>query len=100
MTNTFIPTLGRRPLYCFWVGTGNPEHPLDRAWIDPELRSFQSPSAGIAAPTRVKIDGNKREAKAELFPEKSLSAQRAFLSVSRPGACSRTGGVNLGLRPG
>jgi hypothetical protein len=39
MTNTFIPTLGRQ-LYCVWVKTGNPAHPLDRVWIDPELRSF------------------------------------------------------------
>jgi hypothetical protein len=40
MTNTFIPTLSRHPLYCVWIETGNPAHPLDRVWIDPELRSF------------------------------------------------------------
>jgi hypothetical protein len=22
MTNTFIPTLGRQPLYCVWIKTG------------------------------------------------------------------------------
>jgi hypothetical protein len=40
MTNTFIPTLSRNPLYCVWIETGNPARPLDCAWIDPELRSF------------------------------------------------------------
>jgi hypothetical protein len=50
MTNTFIPTLSRRPLYCVWIETGNPTHPLDRVWIDPELRSFVD--VEIAAPNR------------------------------------------------
>lgn len=40
MTNTFIPTLSRNPLYCVWIETGNPARPLDCVWIDPELRSF------------------------------------------------------------
>ena len=40
MTNTFIPTLNRNPLYCVWIETGNPSHPLDRVWVDPELRSL------------------------------------------------------------
>ena len=40
MTNTFIPTLSRNPLYCVWIETGNPARPLDRVWIDPELRSL------------------------------------------------------------
>jgi hypothetical protein len=40
MTNTFIPTLKRNPLYCVWIKTGNPRHPLACVWIDPELHSF------------------------------------------------------------
>jgi len=50
MTNTFIPTLSRNPMYCVWIKTGNPAHPLDRVWIDPELRSFVN--VEIAVPIR------------------------------------------------
>jgi len=53
MTNTFIPTLSRQPLYCVWIETGNPAHPLDRVWIDPELRSFVDVET---APTRATRD--------------------------------------------
>jgi len=59
MTNKFIPTLSRQPLYCVWIETGNPAHPLDCVWIDPELRSFVN--VEIAAPN----DENKLEVPAE-----------------------------------
>jgi hypothetical protein len=41
MTNIFIPTLGRQPLYCVWIKTENPSRPIACVWIDPQLRSFQ-----------------------------------------------------------
>ena len=62
MTNTFIPTLSRQPLYCVWIETGNPAHPLDRVWIDPELRSFVN--AETAAPNRATNDECEPEAPA------------------------------------
>jgi len=52
MTNTFIPTLSPQPLYCVWIKTGNPRRPLECVWIDPQLRSFQSPdTAETTEPT-------------------------------------------------
>jgi hypothetical protein len=39
MTNTFIPTLSRHPLYCVCSKNGNPTRPLACVWIDPQLRS-------------------------------------------------------------
>jgi hypothetical protein len=50
MTNTFIPTLARHPLYCVWIETGNLPRPLACVWIDSELRSFRFPGVGSAAP--------------------------------------------------
>ena len=70
MTNTFIPTLSRYPLYCVWIETGNPAHPLDRVWIDPELRSFVD--VEIAAPIRETNDECEPEAPAEPVPKKGL----------------------------
>jgi len=72
MTNTFIPTLKRQPLYCVWIATGNPAHPLDRVWIDPELRSFVD--VKIDAPIRVTSDEREPEAPAESLPQEGLFA--------------------------
>ena len=74
MTNTFIPTLGRNPLYCVWIETGNPAHPLDRVWIDPELRSFVNVER--AAPARATSDESEPEALSEALPRKGLLARR------------------------
>jgi hypothetical protein len=46
MTNTFIPTLGRHPLYCVWITTGNPSRPLACVWIDPDCAIFRSQTPG------------------------------------------------------
>jgi hypothetical protein len=59
MTNTFVPTLSRHPLYCVWIETGNPAHPLDRVGIDQELGSFVDVEI---APTRATNDENEPEA--------------------------------------
>jgi hypothetical protein len=72
MTNTFIPTLSRQPLYCLWIETGNPAHPLDRVWIDPGLRRFVD--VEIAAPTRTTSDECEPEPAAEPLPRKRLVA--------------------------
>jgi hypothetical protein len=57
MTNTFIPTLGRQPLYCVWIKTGNPSRPLACVWIDPQFRSFQFSDSAVegvsATPARI-----------------------------------------------
>ena len=81
MTNTFIPTLSRRPLYCVWIETGNPAHPLDRVWIDPELRSFVD--VEIAAPIRATNDECEPEAPAEPLPEKGLFAGQLSITPVR-----------------
>jgi hypothetical protein len=83
MTNTFIPTLSCQPLYCVWIETGNPAHPLDRVWIDPELRSFVDVKI---TPTRATNDEPEPEASSEPLPAKGLS----------PGSCPTTqsGGKN------
>jgi hypothetical protein len=65
MTNTFIPTLNRYPLYCVWIETGNPAYPLDRVWIDPELRSFVD--VQITAPTHATNDECEPERLADPF---------------------------------
>jgi hypothetical protein len=72
MTNTFIPTLNRNPLYCVWIETGNPAHPLDRVWIDPELRSFVD--VEIAEPIRETNNECEPEAPAEPAAKKDLFA--------------------------
>jgi hypothetical protein len=71
MTNKFIPTLRRNPLYCIWIETGNPAHPLDRVWIDPELRSFVDVKITL---TRALNDEREPEASAGPLPEKGLFA--------------------------
>ena len=82
MTNTFIATLKRLPLYCVWIETGNRAHPLDRVWIDPELRSFVN--VEIAAPIRTTNDECAPEAQAEPLPEKGLFvAQLSIPAVRR-----------------
>jgi hypothetical protein len=81
MTNTFIPTLSRQPLYCVWIETGNPARPLDRVWIDPELRSFVN--VEIAAPNRTTNDESETEALAEPLPAKSLFAEQLFMTPVR-----------------
>src|ERR1700732_2350564 len=83
MTNTFIPTLNRQPLYCVWIKTGNSEHPLDRVWIDPELRSFQCFDVDRAAAIRAKNDECQSEALAEPFPKKGLFAKQLFITTFR-----------------
>jgi hypothetical protein len=80
MTNTFIPTLSRQPLYCVWIETGNPAHPLDRVWIDPELRTFVDVKA---TPTRATNDEREAEASAEPLPEKGLFAGHLSINPSR-----------------
>ena len=91
MTNTFIPTLSRNPLHCVWIETGNPAHPLDRVWIDPELRSFVHVEP--AAPLHATNDECEPEASAEPFPGKGLFAGQLFMTPFRGGemkveACS------------
>src|SRR3984957_18739297 len=82
MTNTFIPTLSRRPLYCVWIKTGNPAHPLDRVWIDPELRSFVD--VQITAPTHATNDECEPEPLAEAHPPEGLFAgQLSIVGVRR-----------------
>ena len=81
MTNTFIPTLSRNPLYCVWIETGNPAHPLDRVWIDPELRSFVE--VEIDAPNRPLNEECEPEASAEPFPEKGLFAEQLPITPLR-----------------
>jgi hypothetical protein len=80
MTNTFIPTLNRQPLYCVWIETGNPAHPLDRVWIDPELRSFVDVKI---TPTRATNDEREPEASAEPLPEKGLFAGQLSINPIR-----------------
>jgi hypothetical protein len=82
MTNTFIPTLSRNPLYCVWIETGNPARPLDRVWIDPELRSFVDVEK--AAPIHTTNDECDPEARAEALPPEGLFAGRlSILAVRR-----------------
>jgi Carboxypeptidase regulatory-like domain len=80
MTNTFIPRLNRQPLYCVWIKTGNPEHPLDRVWIDPEFRSFHFFGTDEAAPICATNDECEPEALAEPFPRKGLFAKPLFIT--------------------
>jgi hypothetical protein len=82
MTNIFIPTLKRQPLYCVWIATGNPAHPLDRVWIDPELRSFVD--VKIDAPIRATNDDSEPEAPAESLPQEGLfSGQLSITPIGR-----------------
>lgn len=83
MTNAFIPTLNRQPLYCVWIKTGNPSRPLACVWIDPQLRSFQLPNTGSAAPTRVNTDEHEREALVERCPEKGVFAKHICIPASQ-----------------
>ncbi|HWO40062.1 MAG TPA: carboxypeptidase regulatory-like domain-containing protein, partial [Candidatus Acidoferrum sp.] len=92
MTNTFIPTLSRNPLYCVWIETGNPAHPLDRVWIDPELRSFVD--VEIAAPIQATNDECDPEALAEALPPEGLFAgQLSILAVRREETKVKAGSV-------
>src|ERR1700675_2649432 len=81
MTNTFIPTLSRQPLYCVWITTGNPAHPLDRVWIDPELRSFVN--VEIGTPIRAMNDECESEALAEPFTKGSVFAGQLFIPPAK-----------------
>ena len=81
MTNTFIPTLSRNPMYCVWIKTGNPAHPLDRVWIDPELRSFVN--VEIAVPIRKTNNECEPETPAEPVAKKGLFAGQ--LSIRQSG---------------
>ena len=83
MTNTFIPTLSRQPLYCVWIRTGNPEHPLDRVWIDPELRSFQYLNVGPVAPIRATNGECELDAPAEPFPKEGPFGEQLFMTPVR-----------------
>jgi hypothetical protein len=80
MTNTFIPTLSRQPLFCFWIKTGDPAHPLDRVWIDPEVRSFRFFEADNAEPIHAK-DESEPEALAEPFHKKGLFDNQQFMTT-------------------
>ena len=80
MTNTFIPTLNRNPLYCVWIETGNPAH-LDRVWIDPELRSFVD--FEIAAPIRETNKVCEPETPAEPVAKKGLFAGQLSITQIR-----------------
>jgi hypothetical protein len=92
MTNTFIPTLSRNPLYCVWIETGNPAHPLDRVWIDPELRSFVD--VEIAAAIHATNDECEPEALAEaLPPEGPFAGQLSILAVRREEIKVKAGSV-------
>src|SRR5580693_8769724 len=92
MTNTFIPTLSRNPLYCVWIETGNPAHPLDRVWIDPELRSFVD--VETAAPIHATNDECEPEALAEAPPSEGFFAgQLPILAVRREEMTVKAGSV-------
>jgi hypothetical protein len=41
MTNNFIPTIPRHPLYCVWITTDDANRPLECIWIDPQFRSLR-----------------------------------------------------------
>ena len=81
MTNTFIPTLSRNPLYCVWIETRNPAHPLDRVWIDPELRSFVDVETD--APNRETNNECESEAPAEPAAKKGLFAGQLSITPIR-----------------
>src|ERR1700731_4050742 len=83
MTNTFIPTLSRQPLYSVWIRTGNPEHPLDRVWIDPELRSFHYLNVGTVAPIRATNGECEPDAPAEPFPKEGPFGEQLFRTPVR-----------------
>jgi hypothetical protein len=83
MTNTFIPTLSRNPLYCVWIETGNPARPLDCVWIDPELRSFVN--VKLDAPIRATNDESAPEAAAESLPQEGLFAGQLSITPIRRG---------------
>ena len=92
MTNTFIPTLRRNPLYCVWIKTGNPAHPLDRVWIDPELSSFVD--VKIATPIRAANDECEPEApEVDLPPEELFAGQLSILGVKRKETKANGGSV-------
>jgi hypothetical protein len=81
MTNTFIPTLSRYPLYCVWIKTGNPAHPLDRVWIDPKLRSFVN--VETASPIRATNDESEPETSADPLLGKGLFAAQSSIAPVR-----------------
>jgi len=92
MTNTFIPTLSRNPLYCVWIETGNPARPLDRVWIDPEFRSFVE--VETASPIRETSNECEPEALAEALPPEGLFAGRlSILAVRREEMKIKAGSV-------
>ncbi|HXY52896.1 MAG TPA: hypothetical protein VEI01_25850 [Terriglobales bacterium] len=59
MTNTYVPTLGRNPLYCVWVETGDKRHTLTRVWIDPEPRGCHLVSTEAASASETAATGAK-----------------------------------------
>jgi hypothetical protein len=73
MQNTFIPTFRPQLLYCVWIKTGNPAHPLDRVWIDRELRNLQFLSVGSPAPIRAKNEECEPEALGSASPRMGSS---------------------------
>jgi Carboxypeptidase regulatory-like domain len=82
MTNTFIPTLSRNPLYCVWIETGNPARPLDCVWIDPELRSFVN--VETASPIRA-TNESEPETSADPLLGKGLFAAQSSITPIRWG---------------
>jgi hypothetical protein len=78
MTNSFIPTLSRYPLYCVWIETGNPSHPLDCVWIDPELRSFVN--LETASPIRATNDESEPESSADPLLGKGIFAPQSSIA--------------------
>jgi hypothetical protein len=78
MTNTFIPTLGRQPLYCVWIKTGNPSRPLACVCIDPQVGSFQFSDSALegSSATRVWTGAYERGTSSPGFQQESPFPKR------------------------
>jgi hypothetical protein len=85
MTNIFIPALGRQPLYCVWIKTGNPSRPLACVWIDPLLRGFQLSDAERKIPSPVRPDNSQREIGSLRLAEKRLFSKQTVMLASEEG---------------
>jgi hypothetical protein len=59
MTNTFIPTLGRQPLYCIW--------------IDPQLRSFQFSDSEVERTSATRARTKERGVSSQRFLQEGFS---------------------------
>ena len=72
MTNTFIPTLGRRPLYCVWIKTENPSRPMACMWIDRQLRSFQFCDSEVERTSSIRARTKERGVSSQRFLQEAL----------------------------